>query len=291
VRRLLAALAVLISAALAGPASADGLRFSTAISRDGVPINVVEAGERGKPAILLIHGFSQSYLSWMAQLQEPELTQRYHLIALDLRGHGGSGKPWRARDYAASRRWADDVDAALQLSGARRPLIVGWSYGGYVALDYLRHRRAGAAAGLMLVGSHAGLLPRPPGGAVPPESDLDAQRAAARAFMAVMSAAPLSPEATARGEASFLMLPPYARRAFMGRNLDNRDLAPRLALPIRFLIGEKDPTAAPDALSDLSAVLPQGAGVAIAPGQGHSPFAEDPAAFAAQLAAFREAVR
>lgn len=267
------------------------LRFSTAISRDGTPINVVEAGERGKPAILLLHGFSQSYLSWRAQMQDPALTTRFHLIAIDLRGHGASGKPWRARDYGPSQRWAEDVKAALALTGAHRPVIVGWSYGGYVALDHLRHSGLRGTAGLMLVGSHGGLLPRPPSAAALPSNDLEAQRVAARGFMAVMSAAPLSAEATRRGEDAFLMLPPYARRAFADRDLDNQDLVSRLALPVRFVMGERDPTATPEALAALAARLPARAEVAIAAGQGHSPFAEDPEGFNARLIAFREAVQ
>jgi non-heme chloroperoxidase len=287
--RALAALALGLWLAFGGPAQAEPLRFQTVASSDGVPINVVEAGVRGKPAIVLIHGFSQSYMAWLPQLTDPELTARYHLIALDLRGHGASGKPWRARDYASYRLWAGDVQAALTATGAVRPVLIGWSFGGYAVMDYVRARGVKDIAGVMFVGSHGGLLPRPP--ANPPQitNDLEVQRKAARDFMALMSAAPQTPEAVARGEDAFLMLPPYARRAFAGRNLDNRDIASRLALPVRIVVGEKDPTVSAEGLATLARTLPHGAEATILPGVGHSPFAERTSDFNALLAAFRDA--
>jgi non-heme chloroperoxidase len=279
-----------LAALLVAPFARAELRFSTIAAPDGVPLNLVEAGERGRPAILFLHGFSQSYLSWLAQLRDPGLAQRYHLIALDLRGHGASGKPWDAAAYASSRRWAGDVAAAIRASGAQRPLIVGWSYGGYVALDFERHN-PGAAAGVLLVGSHGGLLPRPAQTVTLPGDDLEAQRVAARGFMAVMSAAPLGAEAVANGEASYLMLPPYARRAFAGRNLDNRDLIPRLRLPVRALVGARDPSVDAADIAAVLAQLPEGRGTVLVPEAGHSPFLEAPYRFAQEVAAFRDAVQ
>jgi non-heme chloroperoxidase len=52
----------------------------------GVKINVVETGNPDGPPILFIHGWSQSHASWFRQLNAPELSERFRLIALDLRG-------------------------------------------------------------------------------------------------------------------------------------------------------------------------------------------------------------
>jgi non-heme chloroperoxidase len=289
--RLLAAVCLALWLAYAGPAAAEPLRFQTVSSVDGVPINVVEAGTRGKPAIVLIHGFSQSYMAWLPQLTDPDLTARYHLIAVDLRGHGASGKPWRPKDYASYRLWAGDVQAAIRAAGAQRPVLIGWSFGGYAVMDYVRAQGVKDIAGVMFVGSHGGLLPRPPSTAPQITNDLDVQRKAAADFMALMSAQPQAPEAVARGQAAFLMLPPYARRAFAGRNLDNRDIAGRLATPVRFVVGEKDPTVSAEGLALLARTLPRGAEAAILPGVGHSPFAEQTPAFNALLSAFRDAAK
>ena len=63
----------------------------------GVPLHVVETGAPAGRSILFIHGFSQCCLAWSRQL-DSELAADRHLIAMDLRGHGLSGKP---RDGAA----------------------------------------------------------------------------------------------------------------------------------------------------------------------------------------------
>jgi alpha/beta hydrolase fold len=48
-------------------------------------------GHRG-PAIVFIHGFMQSHLSWMRQTASP-LADGFRLVTYDVRGHGGSDKP------------------------------------------------------------------------------------------------------------------------------------------------------------------------------------------------------
>jgi pimeloyl-ACP methyl ester carboxylesterase len=78
----------------------------------GVPLNTVEAGDKTKPGILLIHGFGQSQNSFQAQLESVELTRDFHLVAFDLRGHGASGKPSEAKDYG-SEAWGGYVDAVI----------------------------------------------------------------------------------------------------------------------------------------------------------------------------------
>jgi hypothetical protein len=97
-------------------------RFSTVLGAQGVPLNVVESGDPSLPAILLIHGFRQSYLSWIRQFGS-ELVTRCHLVAFDLRGHPplrpmprfgrpsvpiwrSTSKRWARRDRSSSRqRW------------------------------------------------------------------------------------------------------------------------------------------------------------------------------------------
>jgi pimeloyl-ACP methyl ester carboxylesterase len=62
-------------------------------SSDGVPLCVYETGRREAPALLFVHGMSQSCAVFKRQF-ESDLARDYHLVALDLRGHGCSGKPW-----------------------------------------------------------------------------------------------------------------------------------------------------------------------------------------------------
>jgi pimeloyl-ACP methyl ester carboxylesterase len=102
----------------------------------GVRLHVREAGNpHGRP-VLFIHCYSQSFLSWIGQLGARRLGGPPRLLAMDLRGHGLSGKPPGV--YTDSGLWADDVQAVISTLGLDRPVLVGWSYGGLVICDYLR---------------------------------------------------------------------------------------------------------------------------------------------------------
>ena len=124
--------------------------YTTAISSDGVRLCVRTVGPKDQPAILFVHGFSQSHLSWTKQFNGP-LSQRFHLIAFDLRGHGWSGKPADDAAYYETQRWGDDVAAVLEACGVQRAVLVGWSYGGQVVLDYVATHGVGAIAGIDFV--------------------------------------------------------------------------------------------------------------------------------------------
>ena len=59
---------------------------------DGLTISAQEWGNPTGPEILLIHGFSQSHLSWMRQV-DSDLAKEFRIVTYDLRGHGNSDKP------------------------------------------------------------------------------------------------------------------------------------------------------------------------------------------------------
>lgn len=52
----------------------------------GAELFVSECGNSDGHAILFVHGYGQSHLAWIRQMQSPELTSRYRLVALDLVG-------------------------------------------------------------------------------------------------------------------------------------------------------------------------------------------------------------
>jgi pimeloyl-ACP methyl ester carboxylesterase len=92
-----------------------------------VTINYAEGPANGAP-LILIHGGSARWQGFEAVL--PALTERWHVYAVDLRGHGKSGwaKHYRLQDYVADT-------AALLLARVREPAFVfGHSLGGMVAL-------------------------------------------------------------------------------------------------------------------------------------------------------------
>ncbi|MCV4340577.1 alpha/beta fold hydrolase [Pseudomonas capsici] len=108
----------------------------TVTAPDGVTLAVQEAGNPDGPAIIFIHGLLGSRINWDAQVDSPRL-QRYRMITYDLRGHGLSGKPSDAQAYTDGNRWADDLDAVIKASDAKRPVLAGWSLGGVVMSNYL----------------------------------------------------------------------------------------------------------------------------------------------------------
>jgi pimeloyl-ACP methyl ester carboxylesterase len=73
------------------------VRYKT-ISIDGIKIFYREAGQAGRPVILLLHGFPSS--SHMYRHLLDQLSDRYHLIAPDYPGFGNSAVPDQASyDY------------------------------------------------------------------------------------------------------------------------------------------------------------------------------------------------
>lgn len=95
-----------------------------------VPIAARDFGGTGTP-VLLVHGLGGTVDDWMyfAGL----LTVRHRVVAVDLRGHGGSGDgPW---EWDAI---LDDLAAAVEHLGLTAPAVVGMSLGGWVAALWAR---------------------------------------------------------------------------------------------------------------------------------------------------------
>ena len=70
---------------------------------DGVPIAYTDMGGDGEPVVLL-HSFLSSSDMWTNAGFEP--SDDFRFIALDLRGHGDSGKPEDPDDGLRCRRWS-----------------------------------------------------------------------------------------------------------------------------------------------------------------------------------------
>lgn len=147
--------AVLIAASALAQA---GVAPYTVTAPDGVNIAVQEAGDPDGPPIIFIHGLLGSHLSWQKQVDNPAL-QRFRLITFDLRGHGLSGHPERADAYSDGRRWADDLAAVIAGSGAKNPVLVGWSLGAAVITNYLAAYGDAHVAGAVYVGGVIELKP------------------------------------------------------------------------------------------------------------------------------------
>jgi pimeloyl-ACP methyl ester carboxylesterase len=73
-----------------------------------------------------------------------ELRDRYRFVALDLRGHGRS-KEVKQPSYGW-QELIDDCEALRNLLGIEKWTVVGYSFGGLVALEYGRLAPAGVTA-------------------------------------------------------------------------------------------------------------------------------------------------
>jgi proline iminopeptidase len=108
---------------------------------------VVEVG-RGRPVLVLHGGLGLDHGYLRSTLDR--LADRYRLVYLDLLGNGRSG---RDLDYAAIRDnsgWVRQVTEVVEALGLDDPVILGHSYGGYLALEYAL-TPAGAGRPLVLV--------------------------------------------------------------------------------------------------------------------------------------------
>jgi pimeloyl-ACP methyl ester carboxylesterase len=109
------------------------------LNRNGVNIYYEERGSG--PAVLLSHGYSASARMWKAQMDA--LSDRYHLIAWDMRGHDRSDSPDDPGLYSHETTVAD-MAAILDACGAKRAVIGGLSLGERAAIawgsKYTRHK-------------------------------------------------------------------------------------------------------------------------------------------------------
>jgi len=152
-----AVLALMATLPTSASATETDMSFMTVAGAGGAPLNVMEMGNPAGAEVLFIHGMGMSYLSFQPQYQS-DLAKEFRIVAMDLRGHGGSAKPWRTEDVQPSTIWADDIAAVIAAKKLRKPVIVAWSFGGFVTADYLRKYGHDGIAGINFVGTLAGLV-------------------------------------------------------------------------------------------------------------------------------------
>jgi non-heme chloroperoxidase len=112
---------------------------------------VEENGDPTNPAILWIHGYCQCRLSWDEQFQNEELASKFHMVRLDLRGHGLSDKLADPTAFQDSKIWAEDIRAVISTLRLSKPVLAGWSYGGFIICDYIRYYGQENLGGLIFV--------------------------------------------------------------------------------------------------------------------------------------------
>ena len=256
---------------------------------DGVNIAAQEWGNRKGPDILFVHGFSQTHLSWTKQVAS-DLADTFHMVTYDLRGHGQSDKPPHAVFYTESARWADEVMAILDATALRRPVVVGWSYGGRIVTDYLMKYGYEGLAGVDYVCANTNRelnasSPALKAMAGMASESLTTNLENTKAFLRLCFArAPTQDEFEAM--VKFNMLTPSRIRGYMGNRATPYEATlKQLRVPVLVTHGEEDKVVLP-AVGRYTLKTVPGAKGSFYPGIGHSPFWEDAKRFNKELTEF-----
>jgi non-heme chloroperoxidase len=257
----------------------------------GLRLHAREWGQPEGPGILLIHGWSQSDLCWLKQVSG-DLAETYRIVTFDLRGHGLSEQPLEPEHYSDGQLWADDVAAVIDQTGLERPILVAWSYGGYVVADYLRAYGDARLGGIDLVGAAVilspptfdhlgpGLLENAQAMCVP---DLLANIAATRRFLRACTSTSLDDEELTTAVAWNMVVPAAVRGALISRELDATDILAGVSVPVLVTHGRGDEIVLPS-MADHTLSVCAGATASWYDGVGHMPFWEASDRFDRELA-------
>src|SRR5688572_19692407 len=98
-------------------------------TRDGLSLSTLAWG-RGRPQILLVHGFGDNALVW--DHFACALADQYSLLAVDLCGHGAS--VWDPTGTYALQDFVVDVRRVLEQFDGGRTLLVGHSLGAQIVI-------------------------------------------------------------------------------------------------------------------------------------------------------------
>ena len=101
---------------------------------DGLNLHYEEAGNPEKPAVVIMHGWGCDATT--VRSITDALSDKRHVISVDLPGHGASseppllpdGRPWGVEEYARC------IEILIRDLGLSRPALIGHSYGGRVAI-------------------------------------------------------------------------------------------------------------------------------------------------------------
>jgi pimeloyl-ACP methyl ester carboxylesterase len=259
---------------------------------DGETLAYISMGDPKGTPVVLIHGYTDNARDWVPLV--PYLSKRFHLILVDLRGHGRSSKPdccYTLPDFAY------DIVLLLDSLGVRKADIVGHSLGSIIAQKFAENWPERTDK-VVLISSTGG--PRPGAAPKKPQFDFAAQIRELKEpldpdspFMVAWwdSPTPVDPDFIRRQRRDAAAIPLRVWLAVLDQGLgDVADLQrtlPRLKAPTLLIWGSADPIMEPEVRTTLQQALPH-AQVKIFKGLGHNPFWEDPHGCAAVLNAFLE---
>jgi pimeloyl-ACP methyl ester carboxylesterase len=109
------------------------------VRSSGVELHVVEHGQRGRPPLLLVHGFPDTHDVYSALIDE--LGCDFHIAAFDLRGVGQSSAPSSVDGFRIDAV-LPDITAVIDavFGAATRVHVLAHDWGSILAFSYLADR-------------------------------------------------------------------------------------------------------------------------------------------------------
>ena len=248
------------------------------LDRDGVSIYYEQRG--AGPSVLFSHGYSASARMWEGQMDA--LSDAYHLIAWDMRGHDRSDSPDEPSLYSHEAT-IHDMAAVLDACGVGRAIIAGLSLGGFMSLAFhLAHPSRTEALMLFDTGPGYKKDDGRAGWNKIVGSMADAYETKGLAAAGASAEVSVAKHRSAQGLA-------HAARGMLAQK-DGRviESLPVIAVPTLVIVGENDAQFRPSA--DYMAAKIPGAEKVILANAGHAANIDQPAAFNAAVRAFLDRV-
>src|SRR6266496_1190570 len=98
----------------------------------------------GTPPLLFLNGGFGTLKNWDRVIQR--LAGKYRAVRFDARARGKAGT---SADYSVQGA-VDDIGRVIEATGIERPILVGWSHGGTIAVRYAAQHPE-QVAGLVLI--------------------------------------------------------------------------------------------------------------------------------------------
>jgi len=127
-----------------------GVDAGFAEAPDGTRIHWTAIGS-GSPALVCSDGIGCDGFAWKYLIRD--FSPKHRIVRWHYRGHGRSGIPRDATRVGFDDLSAD-LEAVLQATDTRNPVLLGHSMGVQVALEYHRRHPEGVEALVLMCGSH-----------------------------------------------------------------------------------------------------------------------------------------
>jgi pimeloyl-ACP methyl ester carboxylesterase len=259
--------------------------LATATLTSGLKLSYAEQGDRSGPALVLLPGPTDSWLSYLPVLDR--MPPSIRAVAVSQRGHGDSDKPdtgYRVEHFAA------DVVPFLDDLGIERAVLAGHS-GSCLVARRVAIERPERVAGLVLEASPTTLrgdagLEQFVASVVSKLVD-PIDPALARSFIVDTSSGEIEPELLEQLADELLKVPARVWREMFTALLHYDDMTElgRITAPTLLIWGDADKLVGREMQEQLAAAM-RCENLIVYAGVGHTPRWKDPTRFAADITAF-----